>query len=483
MDKIGIRTIVVNFDDEQLPYLSLVQGDAKTRGFDIVICDSDGKEIPPNDDYIVELVATGSNAPDKPYANRHMIKDGKYRVMIPTEALSKSGFVFLQLVFYQKSTGAVIHTIEQKCPVYRSRGQEVVESNNLYVDITALRLGLERINELDNRYENMLGEEKIRQTAEKKRNEQEANRIRDEKTRESNETIRKSQELSRKSAEDKRVTAEKEREVNEAQRQKDETSRLKSETQRNQDENTRKDNENKRLSSETERQSNETTRKSQETARQSAEDKRVSSETTRASEEATRKANEVKRESNESTRKSQEAKRVTAEEERGIKFDSWDKTMEGIIPNATETSAGVVQVEKVEGEEAPHTVPTIGRLDSAIAVLKGDVAKKQDKLVAGANVQIDGATNTISAVDTITTINGKTGAIRKADITALGIPSQDTVYKKPASEPISYVQGLQAELDSKVESYGANPVLNIAVISAGGSTTGIPNNTLILELE
>lgn len=211
MDKIGIRTIVVNFDDEQLPYLSLVQGDAKTRGFDIVICDSDGKEIAPSDDYIVELVATGSNAPDKPYANRHTIKDGKYRVMIPTEALSESGFVFLQLVFYQKSTGAVIHTIEQKCPVYRSRGQEVVESNNLYVDITALRLGLERIDELDGRYESMLGEEKIRQDAEKKRNEQEANRIRDEKTRESNETIRKSQETARKSAEDKRVTAEEER--------------------------------------------------------------------------------------------------------------------------------------------------------------------------------------------------------------------------------------------------------------------------------
>ena len=112
-----------------------------------------------------------------------------------------------------------------------------------------------------------------------------------------------------------------------------------------------------------------------------------------------------------------------------------------------------------------------------------NMLKKQDKLVAGANVQIDGATNTISAVDTITTINGKTGAISKADITALGIPSQDTVYKKPTSEPISYIQGLQAELDSKVESYGTNPVLNIAVLSAGGSTTSIPNNTLILELE
>jgi hypothetical protein len=34
--------------------------------------------------------------------------------------------------------------------------------------------------------------------------------------------------------------------------------------------------------------------------------------------------------------------------------------------------------------------------------------------------------------DTITTINGKTGAITKADIVALGLPAQDTVYTHPA---------------------------------------------------
>src|SRR5690606_39000534 len=41
--------------------------------------------------------------------------------------------------------------------------------------------------------------------------------------------------------------------------------------------------------------------------------------------------------------------------------------------------------------------------------------------------------------DTITTINGKTGAITKADIVALGIPAQDTVYTHPASHPPSII--------------------------------------------
>lgn len=39
--------------------------------------------------------------------------------------------------------------------------------------------------------------------------------------------------------------------------------------------------------------------------------------------------------------------------------------------------------------------------------------------------------NSKSDTDTITTINGKTGTIAKADIVALGIPAQDTVYTHP----------------------------------------------------
>lgn len=41
--------------------------------------------------------------------------------------------------------------------------------------------------------------------------------------------------------------------------------------------------------------------------------------------------------------------------------------------------------------------------------------------------------------DTVTTINGKTGAIAKADIVALGIPAQDTVYTHPANHSPSII--------------------------------------------
>ncbi|MDF2841761.1 MAG: hypothetical protein K0R00_187 [Herbinix sp.] len=48
--------------------------------------------------------------------------------------------------------------------------------------------------------------------------------------------------------------------------------------------------------------------------------------------------------------------------------------------------------------------------------------------------------------DTITTINGKTGAITKADITALGIPAQDTVYTHPGTHPYSMITGTPTSL-------------------------------------
>ena len=43
--------------------------------------------------------------------------------------------------------------------------------------------------------------------------------------------------------------------------------------------------------------------------------------------------------------------------------------------------------------------------------------------------------------NTITSINGKTGAIAKSDIVALGIPAQDTVYTLPATLPYSMLTG------------------------------------------
>jgi hypothetical protein len=57
--------------------------------------------------------------------------------------------------------------------------------------------------------------------------------------------------------------------------------------------------------------------------------------------------------------------------------------------------------------------------------------------------------------DTVTTINGKTGTITKADITALGIPAQDTVYTHPTSDGNKHVPATGTTNSGKVLKAGA----------------------------
>ena len=76
--------------------------------------------------------------------------------------------------------------------------------------------------------------------------------------------------------------------------------------------------------------------------------------------------------------------------------------------------------------------------DKGIQGEQGEKGERGDTGLPGSDASVT-KSNVISALgytppeqDTITTINGKTGVISKADIVALGIPAQDTVYTHPA---------------------------------------------------
>ena len=111
----------------------------------------------------------------------------------------------------------------------------------------------------------------------------------------------------------------------------------------------------------------------------------------------------------------------------------------------------------------------------------------------GAKAKVDAIPASPKYTDTVTTINGKTGAISKSDITALGIPAQDTVYTHPSTHPASMITESttrrfvsdteKSTWNAKLGSAGTTPVAGVAVIDAGGSTSGIPNGTIIFELE
>lgn len=93
-----------------------------------------------------------------------------------------------------------------------------------------------------------------------------------------------------------------------------------------------------------------------------------------------------------------------------------------------------------------HDTHTIGGVTGLQAALDGKVDDSQ----VLTNVPINA-----KFTDTVTTINGKTGTITKADITALGIPSQDTVYTHPTTDGNKHVPATGTTNSGKVLKAGA----------------------------
>lgn len=252
-----------------------------------------------------------------------------------------------------------------------------------------------------------VSQENTRQQQEDTRKRYEDTRIIQESTRQSNEQQRQAEESTRKSEEQKRITAETnrdnaetKRDSAEKQRTSNEDARVKAETTRKENDATYSKNEQQRQTNEQQRQtqeqqrvdaerlrqsqedlrnqledtrgSKEKTRQEQEQQRVEAEKKRVSqeaareeSEQTRNTKESERQANEQTRQSNESTRQQQENSRVEAEKQRAKaesdragKFAGWDKTMQGVIPTATSTVAGIVRID-VDGETVAASKKTV----------------------------------------------------------------------------------------------------------------------------
>ncbi len=90
-------------------------------------------------------------------------------------------------------------------------------------------------------------------------------------------------------------------------------------------------------------------------------------------------------------------------------------------------------IKKSTGDEVIATVNDIPEIPTSLPANGGNA-----DTVNGFTVDTNVPANA-KFTDTVTTINGKTGAITKADIVALGIPAQDTVYTHPSSHPASMI--------------------------------------------
>lgn len=554
---LGIKTMTLKFDDNQLGHLAPIQGDTKSRGFVIEMVSVDGEIVPADSLHECRLYGVNSNYPDKTFYTKAEVVDGKYKVYLSTDMVSKAGTLKIQIALY-KGSEELIQSEVKEVEVSESMANGGSIGKDLVVDFTKLEKALERVDVQEKAYKDSLQKQEVIKadidnkqkqvstdtTAVKKiRTDMEgvmaaeASRVSAEKTRQSQESTRQKQEGIRenkfKEAEANRskIFEEKEnlRQSEETKRQSQESTRQSQESTRKSQEAQRVEAEKKRVSEENSRATSESKRNNQESTRQSNEDKRKSAESIRVN-------GESRRESQEITRQFQETQRVEAEKKRKSTFDGWDKTMQGVIPNATDDKAGVVKVKGTTQETEPYTVPSIGNLNktfsyltvafgsfesslgeinaelngkadenhthsiSEVTNLQSELNKKQPTLSAGSNITISGST--ISAKDTVyddssvrNLIGGKANANHSHSISDVS-NLQTTLNGKSSSShshSISDVSGLQSALNGKastghthtgmVTAVGSIKADNIAVISNGGSTSGIPNNTLIFELE
>lgn len=260
-------------------------------------------------------------------------------------------------------------------------------------------------------------EESTRKSEEQKRISAETNRNSEESKRDNAEKIRIENENKRISAENGRSENDTTYNKNEQQRQSNESARQTQEQQRVDAEKLRASQEDTRKQSEDTRASQESTRQSQEQSRVDAESKRAASETTREESEKTRSTQETERQnaeqtrqSNEKIRVSQESSRVEAEKQRAKaesdragKFAGWDKTMQGVIPTATSTVAGIVRID-VDGESVAISKKTYDETTSelfeAYSTFNNDVNKvlqeKANKTHTHKITDVDGLTNKLA---------------------------------------------------------------------------------------
>lgn len=368
---LGIKSITLRFDDNQLGYLQPVQGDTKSRGFLVEMVSTDGEVLDASTTYECRLYGVNSNYPDKTFYTVATVEEGRYKLYLSTDMVSKAGTLKLQVALY-KGSEELIQSEVKEVEVTESMANGGSIGKDLVVDFTKLEKALERVDTQEKAYKDSLKkQEAIRVDVENKQKQVSTDTTTVEKIRTDMENIM-SAEADRVEAEKKRVSQEKGRESAEKDRNSQENNRIEAERDRQNFELERAKAETARVSAENSRVEAEKDRQSQESTRENNEDKRKSAESARVSAEDTRQ-------SQESTRQSQETQRVEAEKKRKSTFEGWNLAMQGVIPDATADTAGVVKVEGAKGETAPYSVPSVVTLGESLDEIYEEIFKKADK--------------------------------------------------------------------------------------------------------
>lgn len=405
IETIGLKNISIDFLNNEIQHLFVVQGDTKTRGLLVRIKDNNGNTILASTEYELRLYAKYADEAKLLYSVADIV-DEQYRVYLTTDMLRKVGTLIIQLALY-KDNVELIQSKQSSLQVHPSMTCQIDVGEDKVIDIIKMQESLEGFEEKIDKLKNFDGfdgladlkkgeeerkqAERLRVLEESKRSENESTRkdnedkrIESEKQRESselsrieNEKQRVSNEENRKANEEKRIASDDERkqkyelyQSNEEKRIEQENARASKEELRISEEQKRSEQESSRVkadqernSKEIERSSNEEKRSQQESERVQAEQTRISNEQNRGEAEQVRINNEEERKTNELNRIEAEKQRQTKDSERDIKFGEWNKKIESLgntpgelpeipkIERATETTAGVVKLKGLSEED------------------------------------------------------------------------------------------------------------------------------------
>lgn len=146
--------------------------------------------------------------------------------------------------------------------------------------------------------------------------------------------------------------------------------------------------------------------------------------------------------------------------ERGPTGPKGDQGSPGIVETATSSRVGSVKVEGTTSETPPYTVPSKGMINDTVKALNENIEKKAVK-----------------------EHRHKCDEIDLED----GNSAFDYYYSKQLNDIVSLmaedIHTNKDDISKMVKAIGSIKAQNIAVISNGGSTSDLPNNTLIFELE
>lgn len=488
LKKISQKIYNIRMDDTYLERLFAVQNDTASRAYLFKFSDTSGLVI---DVTGLELEFTLQIGDKKQTAAGTIVDaaEGLFEVTLTSSMLQIAGVASGQLMLIDNANNAKLQNLQFEIHIAPSLefGGEGEEGQDLWFTFQMLRDAIETTETLESNYRTSLDEQEVlhAEVAEKHAGtvtmhtelsttlDKELERQSAETTRKNADLIRSANESTRKSAEAARASAEEGRKTGETARGTNETNRINAE--------------NTREANETERISNENARKAAETARASAESDRASAETERADAESTRLTNEETR--------------VTTQTQRDATWEAWQDLIEdGILPPATPTVAGAVKIDK-EGADTAVSVDTMNtELAKKVDTVSGMglsqnsfttiLRQKLDGIEIGANKYVHPNTHSLDEITETSTKKIMTSAERTK---LSGIADNANNYTHPSSHAATIITETTTRRfvsdtekntwDAKIGSHGSITIEQIAVIQAGESTAGIPNNTLILELE